>query len=288
MKFGILRVLCAVWATLMISVPAFAQGTAPVCEPGKLAQKYPSLVGKTIRIGADPQTPPYVMRDSNDFSKVHGIGADLATAVLDCAGIKHDFFLGAWSGMLPALSAGQIDLFWDDLYYTPERAKQVNFVVYMTAGSGALISASNSKIFTSFDSLCGHSAAVGVGTVEAALVRTQSDKCVAEKKPGISTVTFSDVAAGTRLVQSKRVDAMMYDLGLVDSLVKTSPQIYARGFPVMSGLTMGVAVSKHDQDLQNALYDSLRAIQANGKQKALFQKYGLDPSLQVAAQVKTQ
>ena len=82
------------------------------------------LVGKTVKIGADPQTPPYVYRDAKDFDKVIGFDADLARAVLDCGGIKYEFFLGGWSGLLPAVMAGQIDIMWDALYYTSERAKR--------------------------------------------------------------------------------------------------------------------------------------------------------------------
>ena len=101
-------------------------------------RKIPSLAGKTIKIGADPETPPYVVRDGSDFSKVVGADVDLANAVLDCAGVKHEMFLGAWSGLLPATAGGQVDVFWDKLYYTPVRAKQIDYVLYMQAGTGAM------------------------------------------------------------------------------------------------------------------------------------------------------
>ncbi len=54
--------LCAVTGLLL------AQGaSAQSCEPSKVAQKYPSLAGKTIKIGVDPESPPYAFRDSKDF-----------------------------------------------------------------------------------------------------------------------------------------------------------------------------------------------------------------------------
>ncbi len=89
------------------------------CEPAKLATKYSGLKGRTIKIGADPQTPPYVMRDPADFEKVVGVDADLARAVFDCMGVKYEFFLGGWSGLLPAVMSNQIDVMWDNLYYKP-------------------------------------------------------------------------------------------------------------------------------------------------------------------------
>jgi polar amino acid transport system substrate-binding protein len=275
-------------ATLLFSNALMAQTGSTACEPAKLAQKYPTLVGKTIKIGVDPQTPPYIMRDAKDFNKLVGFDADLSRAVLDCAGIKHEFFIGGWGGLLPALNAGQIDLFWDDLYYTAERAKQVNFVTYMQAGTGALTQPGNPKKITSMDTLCGTTAAVGVGTVEDPQVRAADEKCKSSGKPGINIMTFPDVAAGTRLVQTGRADVFLYDLGLIDSLVKDQPKMYSRGFAVLSGMAIGAAMSKQNKDLLNAVIDGMRVMQSSGKQKAIFEKYGLDPSLEIAAEVKTQ
>lgn len=275
-------------ATLLFSNALKAQTGSTACESAKIAQKYPSLVGKTIKIGVDPQTPPYIMRDAKDFNKLVGFDADLSREVLDCAGIKHEFFIGGWGGLLPALNAGQIDLFWDDLYYTAERAKQVNFVTYMQAGTGVLTQPGNPKKITSMDTLCGTTAAVGVGTVEDPQVRAADEKCKSSGKPGINIMTFPDVAAGTRLVQTGRADVFLYDLGLIDSLVKDQPKMYSRGFAVLSGMAIGAAMSKQNKDLLNAVIDGMRVMQSSGKQKAIFEKYGLDPSLQIAAEVKTQ
>lgn len=267
------------------ALPAFAQNA---CEPGKLAQKYPSLVGKTLKIGVDAQTPPYVMRDPKEFSKLIGFDADLARQVFDCAGIKYEFFVGGWSGLLPALNAKQIDVFWNNLYYTAERAKQVNFVTYMQAGTGALAAVGNPKKIAGLDStMCGTTVAVGVGTVEEPQVRAEDGKCKAAGKPGVTVMVFPDVAAGTRLVQSGRADAMMYDLALIDSLVKQNPETYSRAFKVLSGLNIGVAVSKDSTDLLNAVRDGLQIAQATQKQKAIFEKYTIDPDLQVTAEIKT-
>lgn len=269
------------------SVPALAQAGAPVCEPARAAQKYPSVAGKTVKIGVDPQTPPYVMRDSKEFSKLTGFAVDLASAVLDCAGIRHEFFAGAWSGMLPALNAGQIDLFWDDVMYTPERAKQVNFVLYMQGAPGALVHAQDRARYTTFDSLCGATVAVGVGTVEEAMVRTQDAACKKARKPGITMLNYTNLAAGQRMVETRRVAAIFYDISGVDALAKDHPQKFARGFRLPSDMLIGAAVSKADKDLQNAVLDGLRVMQANGKQKALFEKYGMDPGLQVKAEVRS-
>src|SRR5437016_2155534 len=96
-----------------------------VCEPAKLSSKYPSLVGKTIKIGQDGETPPFSTRDSKNFSQLIGLDADMARAVFACAGVPVVFTVGSWSGLIPATISKQLDVMWDQLLYTPERAKKM-------------------------------------------------------------------------------------------------------------------------------------------------------------------
>ena len=261
---------------------------APACEPGKLAEKYPSLVGKTVKIGADPQTPPYAMRDGADFNKVGGSDVDLAAAVLDCAGIKHEMFLGGWSGLMPATAGGQVDVFWDNLYYTPERAKQLDYVMYMQAATGALTQAGNPKKITGMEASCGTTYAVGLGTVEEVAAKKQDAACKAESKPGMTIMTYPDMASGVRLVQSGRADVMMTDLAVVDQMAADSPKTFERAYKIMTGFNIGAAVRKGNTDLLRAIQDGLEVMQAEGKQKAIFAKYKIDPEMEVPAAVKTE
>jgi polar amino acid transport system substrate-binding protein len=281
----VIAVLVLAGGYLTAAAPSVAQ--MPTCEPDKVASKYPSLAGKTIKIGADPTSPPYVTRDPKDFSQLIGFDADLARAVFDCAGVKYEFFLGGWSGLLPAVISGQIDVMWDNLYYTAEKAKQVDYVVYMVAATGALTQAGNPKKLSDIEDSCGLNAAAGLGTVEEAAFREQDTKCKAEGKPGVNLMTYPDVASGARLVQSGRADVMLTDLALADSLVKDNPTLYSRGYKIVSGFSVGAAIKKGNTDLLKLLADGLEIMQATGKQKDIAEKYAIDPTLQIAAEVKT-
>ncbi len=149
-------------AAALLAAPSIALADAGKCEPDKLAEKYPSLAGRTIRIGGDAQTAPFFFRDPNNFENIIGFDADLARAVLDCHGVKYEWFIGAWSGILPAVVADQADVIFDNLYDTPERAKQVDYVLNMQAATGALTQAGNPKNIKSVDDYCGNKIAVGV------------------------------------------------------------------------------------------------------------------------------
>jgi polar amino acid transport system substrate-binding protein len=283
----LMRLIFAVAALAVgLAISSADRAYATTCEPDKIAEKYPSLAGKTLRIGADPQTPPYVMRDANDFNKVIGVDADLARAVFDCIGAKYEFFLGGWSGLLPAVISGQIDVMWNNLYYTAERAKQADYVTYMQAGTGALAKPGNPTGADSIGALCGLSVGVGLGTVEEAAMRTETEKCTKASKAAIKIVTFPDVAAGIRLIDSGRAEILLWDLAFVDKLVRDNPAKYSRAFLILSGFQIGAGVKNDNKELLDAIYSGLKIIQASGKQDEIFKSYDVDPALGLPAELK--
>jgi polar amino acid transport system substrate-binding protein len=267
------------------ATPASAQATK--CEPEKLASKYPGLVGKTIKVGQDGESPPYSFRDPKDFNHLIGLDADLARATFACAGVPVEFMTGGWSGLLPAVIAGQADVMWDTLYYTPERAKQADFVTYLTAATGGLVAKGNPKGIKSLDDVCGLRATAGLGTVEEVAFRDLSKKCVAGGKQEVSLVTYPDMPGGTRLIQNDRADIMMTDLGMVNSFVKSNPTAFDRGFMIVTDYKIAVGYTKGNKDLGQALLDGLTALKENGTEKEIFDKYGVDYTLARASEILT-
>jgi len=265
---------------LAVSVTAAPASAAELkCEPDKLATKYPGLVGKTIKIGQDGESPPYSFRDPKDFSHLIGLDADMARATFACAGVPVEFFTGGWSGLLPAVIAGQADVMWDTLYYTPERAKAVDFVVYMTAATGGLVAKGNPKKITSLDDVCGLRATAGLGTVEETAFRNISAKCTAAGKAAVDIVTYPDMPGGTRLIQSDRADILLSDLSMVDRLVSLTPNSFERGFMMLTDYKIAVGLTKGNKDLAQAILDGLLIMKADGSDKVLFKKYNVDYAL---------
>jgi polar amino acid transport system substrate-binding protein len=280
----IAAVLVLALATLL-SATAFA---APACEPDKLATKYPSLVGKKIKVAVDPATPPYDYRDPKNFENIIGFDADLTREAFKCVGVNFEFSPGAWSGLLPSVIAGQNDVMWSNLYYTAERAKQVDYVTYMQAGTGALVRKGNPKNIKAMGDTCGHRAAAGLGTVEEAAFRDESKKCMSAGKKEISLVSYPDIPGGTRLIQNDRADVMLTDLGLVNQIVQDNPDAFQVGFSVLTGFKIGAAVKKGNEDLLKAIAEAIQVLQGDGRQQALLKKYSLDPALQIPSQVLRQ
>jgi polar amino acid transport system substrate-binding protein len=280
-KFGLpisLHVMACLALLLACSL-CDARADEVTCEPAKLATKYPGLVGKTIKIGQDGESVPFSMRDPKDFSKLVGLDADLAQATFACIGVPMQFVVGTWSGLIPAAMSGQIDIMWDTLLYTPERAKKLDFVVYMNAATGMLVAKGNPKNIHAVGDLCGMTATTTLGTTQEAMLRDASSKCVAAGKPAVNIITSTDMPSGLRLVQNARADLASVNKFVGDSMVAANPTTIESAFDVVTGAKIAVGTAKGNPDLVKALRDGLAAIRASGAEKAIYDRYHVDYSL---------
>jgi polar amino acid transport system substrate-binding protein len=257
------------------------------CEPSRLAEKYPSFAGKTITIGQDGESPPFSLRDPKNFDQLIGLDADTAQQVFACAGIPIKFVTGNWSGLIPAVVAGKIDLMWDTLLYTPERAKGIDFVYYMNAATGFIVAAGNPHKISTPEDFCGLTATAGLGTTQEAMLHKTNDQCVAAGKPAINIVASPDIPSGMRLIQNGRADVAATNKFLAGSMAASNPAV-EMAFGVTTGAKLAVGVTKGNKDLVQAISDGLTVLRANGGLKQIFDKYKVDYSLVVDPQVLTQ
>jgi polar amino acid transport system substrate-binding protein len=284
----LLGTLALALAMACLGVPGQADADNAGCEPAKLAANYPALAGKTLKIGQDGESVPFSQRDPKDFNKLIGLDADLARATFACVGVPIDFTVGAWSGLIPAAMAGQIDVMWDTLLYTPERAKKLDFVVYMNAASGMRVAKGNPKKAHTLDDLCGLTTTTQLGTTQEAMLRAADKKCVAAGKPAVTIITSQDMPSSLRLVQSGRADLAAVNKFVGESMIAASGGAVQSAFDVVTGAKISVGTAKGNPDLVKAIKDGLTAIRANGTEKAIYEKYHVDYSLTTDPSVLTE
>jgi polar amino acid transport system substrate-binding protein len=277
-------------AVIVIGVTALLVGAGvppahAACEPEKVASKYPGLAGKTLKVGLDPTLPPVMYRDPKDPSKIVGQDPDMVDAAMKCLGLKYELVGLDFGTLIPTLQANQIQLVWSNIYYTPARAQAADFVVYATTGTAGIVKKGNPKRIGSLDDTCGVRAAPILGTVEEVSFKEQSAKCTAAGKPAIEVTPYPNAPATTRAIENDRADISMYDLVLVDQVVKTNPDKLEKAFSFRTNIRIGVAVRKGNEELAGAVRDAIRELQANGTQKALLQKNGMDPTLAIPVEI---
>src|SRR5260370_16883948 len=87
---------------LALLVAGHARAAEGKCEPGSLATKYPTLVGKTIRVAQSGDSPPFTFRDPEDFDKVIGLDADLLRATFASIRVPFEFKTAPSSALPPS------------------------------------------------------------------------------------------------------------------------------------------------------------------------------------------
>jgi polar amino acid transport system substrate-binding protein len=277
----------AVLAGLVAAAVGFgtARPAQAACEPDKVATKYPGLAGKTLKVGLDPTLPPIMYRDPNNPSKIIGQDPDMIEAAMKCLGLKYELVGLDFGTLVPTLQAGQIQLIWSNIYYTPARAQAADFVNYATTGTAGIVKKGNPKGIKTIDDVCGKRAAPILGTVEDKGFQDASAKCVAAGKPAIEITPYPNAPATSRAIENDRADLSMYDVVLVDQVVRSNPDKFERAYYFRSNIKVGVAVKKGNEELVTAVKDAITELQANGTQKALMQKNGIDPTLAIPVEI---
>lgn len=273
-------------ALICLAAPARASDVKP-CEPAKLATHYPDLVGKTITIGQDGTLLPYSFRDPNNPDHLIGADADMARAVFACIGVPVKIMTAAWSGLLPAVAGGRIDIMWDDLYYTVERATKVDYVVYSKTEDSVLLQKGNPKHLMSLDGLCGTRAIAGLGTVELALLQDLTRKCSAAGKPPIDVVAYQDRASAWQMVETRRADVMLGSSSSLQAVAAQHPEVLETGFNFLPDTLVGPAVAKGRKGLEEAVAEGIAATEASGEAARIYVRYKLNPALLMPPQIVT-
>jgi polar amino acid transport system substrate-binding protein len=271
---------------VLVSVGSAQAADVKPCQPDQVATRYPSLAGKTIVVGEDGVSLPFSYHDPDNPDRILGADADYARAVFACIGVPVTFQIGAWSGLLPGVASGRIDVMWDDLYYTAERAQRIDFVLYSLASDTAVLHKGNPKNIKSLADLCGVRALAGLGTVEALLLNQLTQKCTADGKPPIDINTYSDRPSAWQMIETDRADVVLSSSAMGAAAAAERPRIET-GFDFLPDIKVGVGVAKGRTELEQAIADAMVATMATGQISKMYVSYKLDPKLLLPPEIAT-
>ena len=246
------------------------------CKPEETAQRYPGIAGRTIKIATSPITPPFVFTEAKDRRKLVGFDVDFVEAWAKCLGLKYEWqSYQEVPAMIAAVQAGRADVVHAELFHKPDRAKQVDFVIYMKTFTGSLVRKGNPKQLESIDDLCGKTDAQALGTVEVALMKEQSEKCRKAGKPPVKLVVYRDNSVAIQALVNGRADAFLSDVVLVDRIARRFPDRIETAFNLSNSLNIGLGVNKEQTELRDAILAAIKAIQKNGTETRLLRKWEL-------------
>ena len=280
-------VMLGLAAALFQAVCGFGSANAqtPVCEPEKAAQKYPAYAGKVVKVAATPTYPPFTYTDSVDPRKLVGLEIELIEGVLNCAGLKYEYLLGAWGGLLPTLFSGASDVMVGNVNYRADRAEKADFVVFMRNGTSVIVPKGNPKKVTDVDGLCGVTGSANVGGSSALEIDRLSKACVAKGKPAINYLASPDQEAAYRQLLNGRIDFVMDGASSAAVRQAVAPD-FNIAFTMVTENVAGPVVLKGNATMLNAIANGLKVMEQNGKLKALMVKYGMTEDLLVPVAIR--
>ncbi|PKW18443.1 amino acid ABC transporter substrate-binding protein (PAAT family) [Saccharopolyspora spinosa] len=251
----------------------------------ELRKSHPELVGAELKVGTTVGQGNFEFITPDEPDVVKGLDPDLVSLVGDCLGFRSTFAQMEFTGLVPALQSGRVDLVASNLYVTEERARKVDFVTYLKTMSAVVTQKGNPRKLTSADALCGTTAAQVAGTVESEIIEKQSQSCERSGRAGITPLVFSALDQAVAATTTGRADFFMNDAGIAKSAVEKSPEHLDHGFLVDTNLVMGIATNKNKSELRDAVHEVLVRAEADGALRELQRKWGFGENQLIAPQI---
>jgi polar amino acid transport system substrate-binding protein len=242
----------------------------------ELQSTYSDLAGTSITVATDPEIPSYSFIDQASGDEVQGFNMDWTDAVLGCLGMSHDILQTSFDGLIPALLADRADAVNSNLVATDERLEQVDFVTFQAQIELFLRAKGNPENINSFADLCGHSIAVVPSSLEQILAEAQNTACTDAGEEGVEIATYDDLAGGSQAVLTGRSDVFMEPDSFALEQVAANPDDLEVSDRIPEGDSyIGWALQKDNTALGDALLAASLALQADGTEASLFEKWEL-------------
>jgi len=251
-----------------------------------LASKLPASIRDkgVVRVGSDIAYAPVEFKDNS--GKVVGLDPDLAAAMGKQLGVKFEFENGTFDALLTGIRSNRYDIAMSAMTdnknrqqgIDPDTGKKVgegvDFVDYLTAGVSIYTRKGDTKGITSWSDLCGKKIAVERGTVSEDLAKSEAKKCPSGKK--LTIEAFDDDQQSQTRLRSGGADAASSDFPVAAYAVKTSGG--GKDFQIVGAQVeaapYGIAVSKENTQLRDALQAAMNAVIKSGEYKKILEKWG--------------
>ena len=234
-----------------------------------MAAATPAMADVKFGVAAEPYAP-FTVKDAT--GKWTGWEIDLMDAVCAKIGEKCEIIDTAWDGIIPALTAKQIDVIWSSMSITDERKKTIDFTNMYYNTPSMIMGPKNGDMDITPAHLKGKSLGVQVSTTH----QNYAEKYYAE-----STIkTYQTQEEANQDLFSGRLDYVQADSAALDAFLKgesgasccESKGIVAEDVTIL-GLGAGGGVRKEDTALKDKLNAAISALAADGTIQKITEKY---------------
>lgn len=243
-----------------------------------LFSKLPAAIqsSKEIKVGSDIEYAP-IEFFKEGTQQVQGVDYDIGQALGSKLGVKVTFLNAPFDGQPAGLKAKRFDMVMSARTDTKTRQAEDDFVDYFTAGTAILVQKGNPKNINSLDDLCGKTVALEKGTTQADVADGQSTKCQVAGRATVNVLKLDKDTDALQQLKIGRSDADLNDFPVAAYNAKTSGggndfQVTGQQF---QSAPYGIAFSKDNTQLRDAVQLALKAIIADGTYDQILSKWGV-------------
>lgn len=227
----------------------------------------------TLAVANTLDYAPFEYLDAD--GKQTGIIIELAGEVAKLVDAKLDVQRTPFPSMIPGLAAGRFKIAWETFSATPERLKQVDFVMFLKAGLAVSTSPDKKASFSGDTPLCGKRIGVSAGSASDFLVDKLGKECTDKGQAAIEKSVFNSSTDIVQAVLSDRVDARMDD-ATASSYFEVTSKGQLVVLPTLYEVApLGMAIAKDDKETADMMVGALAELFKNGTYKAILDKYGM-------------
>lgn len=227
--------------------------------------------GKII-VAIDPTFAPFEYTDST--GKIVGYDPELIELAAAGMGVKVEYRVMAFSGIIPALIAGSVDMT-PTLNVTPERALRIDYVIPTASSVNAVIALKGTSLKTAaLDELSGKTCAVKQTTQPEQMMKAMNEKLKSDGKKAVQLLGFETIEQTLSALVDKRVDCVVDDKSVFYEAIakrKDAPLVLLGEIGGVQPIAWGV--NKSSPKLTAALSAELKKLKANGTLSNLQRKH---------------
>jgi polar amino acid transport system substrate-binding protein len=231
----------------------------------------PELQDGVLTVGSDIAYAPFEFYIEGTETP-DGLDVDLLEAIAEALGVQVEFVNTGFDGIVLSLENEDFDVIASAMTITPEREMQIDFVPYITVGTGVVVPTGNPDGVSGLEDLCGLTVAVQVGTIQVDLLNEQNAEC----DTPINVVTFDTNPLAVQDVLTGGADANFSDFPVAAEDAAQSDGELEVVEPQIAPEPYGIGVRKESTELKDVIADAIQTLRDSGKYDQILADWGLE------------